>query len=143
MSDMPDMSDAEAIRDLLRSSDPAVREQALELLRSLPTPRTVAMVSDLFPRRRFRHRIVLNPDSATDTPWLGLTLRTARTFVRIRDGQPCLSDGGCLTLADEAERRALFGLRGRENREVGFRWPRLSTTISAGDLLSVGAETGS
>jgi hypothetical protein len=64
------MIEPETLNTLLHSPDSASRQQALELLRSLPTPRTVALVSDLFPRRRVRHlrldRVCLD----------GLTLRS-------------------------------------------------------------------
>jgi hypothetical protein len=86
--------------------------------------------------RRFRHRIVLDPSAREpDNPWLGVTFRTSRTFVRARHGRACFPDDTLLTPASEEERRAFLQLRRRENQETGFRYPRISYTLSPSDLL--------
>lgn len=84
--------------------------------------------------RRFRHRIVLGA-GARENAWLGVTFRTSKTFVRFREGQPCLADGSRLTRASEEERRELYRLRGRENHETDFVYPQITYTLSASDLL--------
>jgi len=85
--------------------------------------------------RRFRHRIVLDPATgAPDNPWLGVTFRTSKTYVRMRDGQPLLADDTPLTLANEDERHEFFQLRRRENQETDFAYPRVSYTLSPSDL---------
>lgn len=91
--------------------------------------------------RRFRHRIVLDPASkGPDDVWLGVTFRTSKTFVHIRDGQATLADGTLLKIADDEQRRELLRLRGQENRERDFRYPRVAYTLSESDLWP--AETG-
>ncbi|MEU2248030.1 hypothetical protein [Streptomyces sp. NPDC019224] len=86
--------------------------------------------------RRLRHRIVADPAGrAGDNEWLGLTFRTSKTVLRFRDGIPYLPWGVPLTLADEEQGRAFYGLRRRENDETAFAYPELSHTVSAGDLL--------
>jgi hypothetical protein len=85
--------------------------------------------------RRFRHRIVLDPATADpDNPWLGITYRTSKTYVHVRDGQPRLADGTPLTLADEEERHEFLRLRRRENQETDFVYPRVTCTLSPSDL---------
>lgn len=85
--------------------------------------------------RRFRHRIVLDPAAgAPDNPWLGVTFRSSRTFVHVRDGQPRLADGTPLTVADDEERREFLRLRRRENQETDFVYPRVTCTLSPSDL---------
>ncbi|WP_329029017.1 hypothetical protein [Streptomyces sp. NBC_01423] len=86
--------------------------------------------------RRLRHRIVADPGGrAGDNEWLGLTFRTSRTVLRFRDGEPYLPGGERLTLADEEQGRAFYGLRRRENAETDFAYPELNCTVSASDLL--------
>ena len=85
--------------------------------------------------RRFRHRIVLDPAAGAPNQWLGVTFRTSKTFVRFREGQPCLADGTRLTLASEEERSKFYRLRRRENQETDFTYPKIPYTLSASDLL--------
>lgn len=88
--------------------------------------------------RRFRHRIVLDP--AADDPdntWLGVTFRTSKTWVHVRDGQALLADGTPLTLAGEEERHEFYRLRRRENQETEFVYPRVAYTVSPSDLWPV------
>ncbi|MBZ5712988.1 alpha-ketoglutarate-dependent dioxygenase AlkB [Nannocystis pusilla] len=85
--------------------------------------------------RRFRHRIVLDPAAgAPDNTWLGVTFRTSKTWVHVRDGQPRLADGTPLTLADDEERREFLRLRRLENQEIEFIYPRVTCTLSPSDL---------
>ncbi|RKE22684.1 hypothetical protein [Streptomyces sp. TLI_171] len=86
--------------------------------------------------RRFKHRIVLEPPvPAADNQWLGVTFRTSKTLVRYRDGQAYLPDGGRLTQADEEQQREFYRLRRAENNETDFRYPALTYTVSASDLM--------
>lgn len=85
--------------------------------------------------RRFRHRISLNPaNGAADNTWLGVTFRTSKTLVHIHDGQPLLADSTPLKLASDEQRRELLRLRGRENQETDFVYPRVTCTLSPSDL---------
>ncbi|MFF0739215.1 hypothetical protein ACFYVL_02340 [Streptomyces sp. NPDC004111] len=86
--------------------------------------------------RRLKHRIVLDaPARAADNPWLGVTFRTAKTFVRFRDGHPYLPEGARLGAADEEQQREFYRLRRRENHETDFVYPHLTYTVSESDLL--------
>jgi hypothetical protein len=85
--------------------------------------------------RRFTHTIALTAQ-APDNEWLGITYRTSRTFMRFVDGHPQLANGERLTLATDDQRRELFQLKRRENDEAGFRYPPISYTASAGDLIA-------
>lgn len=90
------------------------------------------VVFSLDANRRFTHTIALTAD-APDTDWLGVTLRSSKSFVRFVDGSPCLG-GVPLMLATEEQRRDFFQLRRRENDEVEFRYPPIAYTISESDL---------
>lgn len=86
--------------------------------------------------RRLRHRIVLDaPAEAADNEWLGLTLRTSKTFIRFCGGLPYLPRGTRLTVADEEQRVAFFRMRRRENTETDFAYPELTYTVSEGDVM--------
>ncbi|MFI0986096.1 hypothetical protein [Streptomyces exfoliatus] len=86
--------------------------------------------------RRLRHKIVLEkPVPAADNPWLGVTFRTSKTFVRFRDGHAYLPQGARLTPADDEQRREFYRLRRRENSETDFVYPPLTYTISESDLM--------
>ncbi|QFG22707.1 alpha-ketoglutarate-dependent dioxygenase AlkB [Actinomadura sp. WMMB 499] len=86
--------------------------------------------------RRLKHKIVLDTSARTaDNQWLGVTFRTAKTFVRFRDGHAYLQRASRLTLADEEQQREFYGLRRRENKETNFSYPPLTYTISESDLL--------
>ncbi|MFD6231204.1 hypothetical protein ACFWFZ_30730 [Streptomyces sp. NPDC060232] len=85
--------------------------------------------------RRLRHRIVLDPSArAADNPWLGVTLRTSKTFVRFHDGHAYLPQGARLMAADDEQAREFYRLRRRENEETDFGYPPLAYTVSESDL---------
>ncbi|MEZ4428408.1 MAG: hypothetical protein R3A51_12055 [Nannocystaceae bacterium] len=102
---------------------------------AIPLVHGSVVVFSVDTNRRFRHRIVLDPAAGAPNQWLGVTFRTSRTFVRAREGQPCLPDGARLTLASDEERREFYRLRRRENQETDFRYPPITYTLSASDLL--------
>ncbi len=86
--------------------------------------------------RRFKHKIVLDtPVPEADNPWLGVTFRTSKTFVRFRNGRAYLPQGARLTSADDEQRREFYRLRRRENNETDFIYPPLTYTVSESDLL--------
>lgn len=83
-----------------------------------------------------RHKIVL-PGAGTDgARWVGLTLRRSKTHLRFHDGIAWLPSGRPLRLADPAEQKRFYSLRGEENRSCGFSYPPLDFTLSPADLLS-------
>ncbi|WP_086823584.1 hypothetical protein [Streptomyces sp. NRRL B-24572] len=86
--------------------------------------------------RRLRHKIVWDaPAQAADNPWLGVTFRTSKTFVRFRDGHAYLPQGARLMPADDEQRREFYQLRRRENEETDFVYPSLTYTVSESDLM--------
>ncbi|MFF4948571.1 hypothetical protein [Streptomyces chattanoogensis] len=86
--------------------------------------------------RRLRHKIVLDtPVPTADNQWLGVTLRTSKTFLQFRDGHTYLPQGARLTSADDEQRREFYQLRRRENTETDFVYPLLTYTISESDLM--------
>ncbi|MEU2231522.1 hypothetical protein [Streptomyces vietnamensis] len=86
--------------------------------------------------RRRRHKIVWDaPAQAADNPWLGVTFRTSKTFVRFRDGHAYLPQGARLMPADDEQRREFYQLRRRENNETDFVYPSLTYTVSESDLM--------
>lgn len=85
--------------------------------------------------QRFRHKIVydhhLNND---DNPWIGVTLRTAKTFVQQHNQDMQLANGATLALANETQRRELLAMRKQENQQTGYTYPELNYTLSNSDL---------
>jgi hypothetical protein len=106
----------------------------------IPLLHNSVVVFSVETNRRFRHKIVLDrPTKAEENEWLGITFRSAKTFVRFRGGQACLMDGTTLTVATDEQRRTFFRLRRRENQEMDFRYPPLTYTLSESDaMLPVG-----
>ena len=100
----------------------------------IPLAHCSVILFSLETNRRFRHKIVLRA-GAPESEWLGITLRTSKTFVRFCDDGPCLRDGTPLTLADDEQRHAFLKLRRRENDEVDFAYPPLSYTLSESDRM--------
>jgi len=101
----------------------------------VPLLHRTAVVFSLETNRRFRHKIVLDAARQPANQWLGITFRTSRTRVQWRADRAVFPDGTPLTLADEDQQREFFHLRGRENREPDFRYPRLTYTLSESDLI--------
>lgn len=105
----------------------------------IPLRHKSAVVFSVDVNRRLRHKIVLDrAPKGADNRWLGLTLRTSKTFVRIREEGACFEDGAPLTLASDDERREFYRLRRRENQETDFTYPRLTYTISESDRMPLG-----
>jgi len=103
----------------------------------IPLTHNSVVVWSLETNRRYKHKIVLDGAAkAPENQWLGITFRTSKSFVQVRDGQACFEDGTPLTLADEEQSREFYKLRRRENEERNFAYPKLSYTISKSDMLS-------
>ncbi len=103
----------------------------------IPMDHNTAVVFSVGTNRRFRHRIVLTKAARTpENQWLGVTFRTSKTFVRLRDGHAFFADDTRLTLADDEQRQEFYRLRRRENNEADFTYPRVAYTVSESDLLA-------
>ncbi len=102
----------------------------------IPLTHNSVVVFSLASNRRFKHKIVLDTSAKPpENQWLGITFRTSGTFMRFRDEGAYFEDGTPLTLADHDLEREFYKLRGRENRETDFAYPRTTYTISKSDLL--------
>ncbi|MGW5437801.1 alpha-ketoglutarate-dependent dioxygenase AlkB [Nocardia asteroides] len=102
----------------------------------IPLNHHSVVVFSVATNRLLKHKIVLDgPARGTDNEWLGVTFRTAKTLIRFRDGHPHLGPGSRLTLADDDQRAEFYRLRRSENDESDFRYPPLTYTVSASDLL--------
>ncbi len=86
--------------------------------------------------RHYRHKIVLEAASPkSDNPWLGITFRCSKTFLHFRDQVAYFADNTPLTLANQEELSAFYPMRRRENQETDFRYPDLTYTLSASDMM--------
>ena len=127
----------------------------------IPLPHNSAVVFSTATNRRFQHKIVPGHDASTSdgggTPpenrWLGVTLRTSKTYMRYQDTGSALSasvpaesaaqgpffeDGSVLALANEEQTKGFYGLRREENNRTDFWYHPLSYTISVSDLQPPG-----
>lgn len=102
----------------------------------IPLTHDGVVVFSVAANRRLRHKIVLDTSAQTpENQWLGITFRTSKTFVQLRDGCAYFLDDARLTLANDEQRREFYQLRRRENNETDFTYPRITYTISESDLM--------
>lgn len=112
----PDERATQLCRLVIKSKEPNGGTVQIPLLHNS------VVVWSLDANRRHLHKIVL--DAAGQGPpneWLGVTFRTSHTFVQARGAGAFFEDGTPLTVADAAQRRQLYMLRGNENRCCGGR----------------------
>lgn len=103
---------------------------------AVPLPHHSVVLFSTETNRRFRHRIVLDSTAhEPENPWIAVTFRTSRTFLRFREQQPHLPDGAPLTLASNQEHGEFLRLRGRENQETAFVYPPITYTLSPSDRV--------
>jgi hypothetical protein len=103
---------------------------------AIPLTHNSVVVFSVAANRRLKHKIVLEKSPQTpENHWLGITFRTSKTFVRFRGEFACFPDDARLTLANDEQRREFYHLRGRENNETDFAYPRITYTISESDLM--------
>lgn len=101
----------------------------------IPLTHNSVVVFSLDTNRRFKHKIVLDKVHSLENPWLGITFRTSKTFVRFHDEQAYFEDGTLLTLANEDQNREFYALRSQENKETNFSYPQITYTISESDMM--------
>lgn len=102
----------------------------------IPLAHNSVVVFSVATNRRFRHKIVLERTAKTpENEWLGITFRTAKTFVRFDEEAACFADGTRLMLASDDERRAFFRMRRRENAELDFGYSSPTYTLSESDRM--------
>eukprot|EP00300_Choanocystis_sp_HF-7_P008500 c15937_g1_i2.p1 GENE.c15937_g1_i2~~c15937_g1_i2.p1 ORF type:complete len:669 (+),score=130.06 c15937_g1_i2:34-2007(+) len=100
----------------------------------IPLLHQTVVVFSLDTNRRHLHKIVLSA-AAPENEWVGVTFRTSKTFVQLRDKRAHLQDGSQLTLATEVQCKEFYKLRSCENKQVDFIYPPLPFTLSEQDLL--------
>ena len=89
---------------------------------------------------KFLHKIILealpNPKSLTmDNKWLGITFRKSKTFIQFKDNIPYFPNGELFELANDEQQSEFYKLRGQENYNLNFVYPKLTYTLSMGDTL--------
>mmetsp|Transcript_25023 Transcript_25023/g.42298 ORF Transcript_25023/g.42298 Transcript_25023/m.42298 type:complete len:276 (+) Transcript_25023:1458-2285(+) len=103
----------------------------------LPLEHNSVVIFSTETNKCFKHKIILDqtahPDK--DQEWLGVTLRTSKTFVQYSDSGARFEDGSALALADNAQTKEFYKLRGLENAQTDYTYPSVPYTISASDLL--------
>jgi hypothetical protein len=105
----------------------------------IPMVHSSVILFSIDTNRHFCHKIVL--DYACSTPeneWLGVTLRTSKTFLRFGEAgtaSACFEDGTPLAMASEEQQRQFYKLRGQENATTDFVYPIFSYTVSQSDTL--------
>lgn len=89
---------------------------------------------------KFFHKIILEqvpkqkpPDS--ENKWLGITFRKSKTFIQFKDNLPYFSDGTVLKLANDVQKKEYYLLRGEENRNIDFNYPKIDYTLSKADTI--------
>jgi hypothetical protein len=103
------------------------------------TPNSVVLF-DLKTNRQLKHKIGLDKSAQPpENQWLGITFRTSKTFVQFREGSAYFPDDTQLTLANDEQTREFYHLRGRENNEMDFTYPRITYTLSESDIMSPGS----
>eukprot|EP00468_Gymnochlora_sp_CCMP2014_P005744 CAMPEP_0167752156 /NCGR_PEP_ID=MMETSP0110_2-20121227/6975_1 /TAXON_ID=629695 /ORGANISM="Gymnochlora sp., Strain CCMP2014" /LENGTH=763 /DNA_ID=CAMNT_0007637727 /DNA_START=27 /DNA_END=2318 /DNA_ORIENTATION=- len=115
---------------VIQSKEPGGGEREIPLVHNSVVTFTVDT------NRRFRHKIVLPEGNHDENQWIGVTFRTSKTYVREnRDGKPIFEDGTPLRLLETKERSQFFQMRGRENKETEFSYPKIRYTFSPSDLM--------
>ncbi|MBV1919708.1 MAG: alpha-ketoglutarate-dependent dioxygenase AlkB [Pseudomonadales bacterium] len=103
----------------------------------IPMKHNSVIIFSVNSNRRFKHKIVLDASGQErENPWLGITFRTSKTFIKYDNGNACLEDGSTLKIANEEESRGFYSLRRRENSETDFHYPHVTYTLSESDLVS-------
>ena len=88
----------------------------------------------------YSHKIILDPNLKKEEPqsknkWLGITFRKSNTYIQIKNDLPYFLSGELLQLANEDQKKEFFMLRGKENRSIGFSYPKINFTINKGNTL--------
>jgi len=91
---------------------------------------------------KFQHKIILeNNNSKLSNKWCGLTLRLSKTFIKFINETPYFVINNIITnnilkLASDEETKEFYKYRGKENKLIDFKYPKLYYTISKSDLLN-------
>ncbi|WP_343618414.1 hypothetical protein [Flavobacterium sp.] len=117
-----------------------IKEKETEEEFEIPLTHNSIVLFSLTANTKYLHKIVLESfsglkSSELDNRWLGITFRKSKTFIQFNDGKPYFPDGELLVLADEDQKKEFFKLRGEENNNVSFAYPKMPYTLSPGDIM--------
>jgi hypothetical protein len=85
---------------------------------------------------KYLHQIVLENPKHDGSKWLGITFRCSKTFIKfIQNEAYFLDNNEKLQLATEKQKNEFYKLRGLENRNIIYEYPKLNYTISPSDLM--------
>lgn len=89
---------------------------------------------------RFFHKIILEQLTQkktlkTENKWLGITFRESKTFINFKNNLPYLINDKLLELANEEQSKTYYKLRGEENRNTGFIYPKIDYTLNKADTI--------
>ncbi|HEY1195399.1 alpha-ketoglutarate-dependent dioxygenase AlkB [Flavobacterium sp.] len=106
----------------------------------IPLQHNSIVLFSLETNTKYLHKIVLESfsglkSSESDNRWLGITLRKSKTFIHFNDGKPYFPNGELLVLADDEQKKEFFKLRGEENNNINFVYPKMPYTLSLGDTM--------
>jgi len=89
--------------------------------------------------RQYLHKIILPKiHTRANDQWLGLTFRQSKTFITYENDIPYIdSEHIPLTLADVNQRQEFLKCRHLENSLVDYIYPKITYTLSPGDLMLV------
>lgn len=89
--------------------------------------------------RRHQHKIILDSiNPPANDIWLGITFRQSKTFITFENNIPMFNPlGPILSLANQAQRKEFYKLKGIENTTVNYTNPIISYTLSQGDLIVI------
>jgi hypothetical protein len=80
------------------------------------------------------HKIVL--ENKSETKWLGITFRLSKTYINFLDDIAYINNEQ-LTLATKQEKGNFYKLRSLENKNINYKYPKITYTINPSDLLPV------
>lgn len=84
---------------------------------------------------QYLHKIVLETNKKNKR-WLGITFRLSKTFIKFVNEIPYFHPSGLLLrIANEEERKEFLKHKRLENTNIGYKYPEIDYTISAGDTV--------
>jgi len=103
----------------------------------IPMLHNSVIIFSMETNKTFQHKIVLDStaEGGADNPWIGVTFRVSKTFVRFNGGEVFFQDGTPLRLANRQQSQEFFRQRKLENRQESFRYENIDFTISKSDLV--------
>ncbi|WP_299677039.1 alpha-ketoglutarate-dependent dioxygenase AlkB [uncultured Tenacibaculum sp.] len=130
----PEELTAQAIRKLKVKNKTSEEEFEISL-----THNSLVLFS-LTTNSKFYHKIVLEQvpkqkPLTSENKWLGITFRKSKTFIKFKNDLAYFENNKLLELANDAQKKEYFMLRGKENRSLNFNYPELNYTLSKADLI--------